>query len=477
MNFNSLSLVRNTLNSEVVRTLIGDRVIDLIETVESDTNGNFITRVFSFGKKLVGFVVGLILTSFTWTLSSIWDFLVEAYFEVKYFDWNQTDSAIKKQLEANNIAIFGALGRLTGTGLVWLTSIGISAGLTYKFPVIAGRVALALAEEGGQEIRSALTNLILVSRNIAIQNFLMTGLLTIRRLKIFGQEPILTEKKPWTFAEAIDEKIQQLSDAKIQAFLNSFGDSVEDAIIEAGYVVAFTLDDHFASQSRANQDAFGTNRVVEITPNTDVEEERIIIDAPQELIIPTVQSTVSNHQLIYNRDVGQIAGIPEQDYLTPRPQRRKLKVIFKSKEKPPWRLDNGSIAKTVESSIPDVKRGLTWEKLKRNIKKYTWGEFRVTAILNTGRQMTVYGASSSEAETQLKALAALSDSTIIRITGGRDIQNDPRRKKLPTLVYPAYAKLILGNIDAQGNVISNNNQTIRIDLWTDTEPENLANIS
>ena len=74
-------------------------------------------------------------------------------------------------------------------------------------------------------------------------------------------------------------------------------------------------------------------------------------------------------------------------------------------------------------------------------------------------------------------LAKLSDASIIRIVAGKDIKNDPRKRKESTLVYPAYAKLILGDIDAAGNVISKNSKTIRIDLWTDAEPENLESIS
>ncbi len=473
MNFNPVILARGSLRSEIVRNLIGQRVVDLSESFETDNEGNIITQIFNFGSKLVGFAVGAILGFFVWSLDAIWDFLVEAYFEVKYFDWNQTDAEIKRQLEANDTIIASALGRLAGTGLVWLAGIGISAGLTYKFPVVAGRVALELAQEGGQEIRSALTNLIVVSRNVAIQNFLLTGLLTLRRFRLFNQQPVLTEKKPWTFADGVDEVIQQFTSAKIQAFLNSFGDAVEDAIIEMGYVVAFTLDDYFQAQTRANQDVFGQTRTVEITPDTRVEDEQIIIEAPQELIIPTVQNTVNTHQLIYNRDVGQIVGMPEEDYVTPRPQRRKLKVIFRSKEKPPWKLADGGRAKTVEANIPDVKRGLTWNKLKQDIKKFTWGKYRVTGFLSNGRQMTIYGASETEAETQLIELAKLSDASIIRIVAGKDIKNDPRKRKESTLVYPAYAKLILGDIDAAGNVISKNSKTIRIDLWTDTEPENL----
>jgi hypothetical protein len=474
MNFNALTLARNTLRSDIVRNLVGERVIDLTESFSSDNDGNIITRIFNFGGKLVGFVVGALFNFVTWSLSELWDIVVEAYFEIKFFDWNQTDQNIKQELESNNTLIAGALGTLAGTSLVWLTGIGVSVGLSFKFPVVAGRVALALAEEGGQEIRATLTNLIMVSRNVAVQNFILSSMLTARKYRLFNQEPVLTEKKPWTIANEIEEKIESITNAKLKAFANNFVDAVEDSVIEMGYVVAFTLDDHFASQQRASQDALGQTRTVNLTPDTQVENEQLIIQAPQELIIPTIQNAMANHQMIHNRDVGQIVGMPETDYLTPRPQRRKLKIIFRSVASPPWKdATTGKRAKTVEINVPDVKAGLTWTELTTTIKAFTWGSTRVTAELSNGRQITVYGATDVEAKTQITKLLALTNLTILRTTQGTEDNPLIWKKKLPTQVYPAYAKLMLGDIGLDGNLLSVKKETIRIDLWPTTEPPDL----
>jgi len=89
----------------------------------------------------------------------------------KIVGWENEDNEtlielIKKTLIGTEIIkaalIAGAFGRLAGTGLIWLAGIGVSVGLAFKFPVVASRVALAIAEEGGQEIRSALINLIII---------------------------------------------------------------------------------------------------------------------------------------------------------------------------------------------------------------------------------------------------------------------------------------------------------------------------
>jgi len=90
--------------------------------------------------------------------------------------------------------------------------------------------------------------------------------------------------------------------------------------------------------------------------------------------------------------------------------------------------------------------------------------------------MTVYGASVNEAEQQIVALAALNNLNIVSTTNGVEATPPPNRIKRPTLVYPAYAKLIIGDLDSDGNLISNRRVTTRIDLWVDTEPENLPQL-
>ncbi|NJL52244.1 MAG: hypothetical protein HC930_08530 [Hydrococcus sp. SU_1_0] len=476
MNLTTVLLNRDSLASKVVAELIGDRSVNLAEEYGGGDNngGGLIAQIFNLGARFAGFLISAVLTGIGWTLSSLWDVAIEAYFEIKYFDWAQSDADIKSDLAANDALIAGAFGRLAGTGLVWLTGIGVAVGLSFKFPVVASRVALAIAEEGGQEIRSALTNLIIASRQAAIRSMLLGGLLTARKLELFGLKPVINSQKPWTFADEIEKKIEALPSAGLRAFVSQFGDAVEDSIIEMGYVISFTLDDYYASQRFTEQAMLGTERTIELTPNVAVPDERIILEAPQELIISDTQNVIAHHQLIDNRDVGQIVGMPEQDYLSPRPQRRKLKVIFRGKEQPPWKLPDGKYAMTAEVNIPDLKPGTTWQQLKANITQYTWGKYRVTAHLSNGRQMRVHAVSYSEGEQQLNKYINLSTAEIIRFNHGvtaTDNPLDPSKSIVPQVVYPAYAKLVIGDVRLDGTLQSKSTQTTRVNLWTDTEPE------
>lgn len=473
MNLTTVLLDRDSLASKVVREIIGEQVVNLTEQYESQTGG-ILSQIFNLGVRLTGFLVKAVLSGIGWTLSSLWDVVVEAYFEIKYFDWNQTDAEIKSDLAQNSANIAGAFGRLAGTGLVWLAGVGVSVGLSFQFPVVASRVALAIAEEGGQEIRSALVNLIVVSRQAAIRSMLLGGLLTARKLELFGLKPVVNAQKPWTFAQEIETKIEALPSAALRSFVSQFGEAVEDSIIEMGYVISFTLDDYFASQRFAAQSMLGAERTIELTPDVAVANERIIIESPQELLISDTQNIIAHHQLIYNRDVGQIVGMPEQDYVSPRPQRRKLQIIFRGKQEPPWKLPDGKYAMTAEVNIPDVTPGITWQNLKTRIKQYTWGKYRVTAFLNNGRQMRVHAVSYAEGEAQLKEYIQLSTAEIIRFHHGvtsTDNPQDPSKNIVPQVVYPAYAKLVLGDIRADGSIRSKSTQTQRINLWLDEEPD------
>lgn len=475
MNLTTVLFERNSLQSRVIRELVGDRVINLVEDiVEVDAENGIFSSILGLGGKIIGFVASALLGSFVWGLTEIIDLAVEAYFELKHFDWNQTDAELQRQLEANDVLLASALGQLTGTGLVWLTGIAVASGLTIKYPVVAGRVALALAEEGGTEIRSALTNLITVSRQNAVRGILLGGLLNARKLELLGFKPVTEERKPWSIAEGIDNFVEQFLGAEIKAFLNGFVDAVEDAVIEMGYVIAYTLDDYFMSQRLANESLLGQERTIELTPDVQVEDERVIIESPQELAIANTQAAMVEHQLIYNRDVGQIAGMPELDYRTPNPQGRKLTLIFRGKQTPPWRLPDGTTAMTAEANIPDVQYGLTWEKIKKVAQPYTWGKYRVTAHLSNGRQMAVHAVSYGEGEKQLREYVKLSTAVITRFNYGlsEPVSDDPRFKREATLVYPAYCKLTIGDLRPDGSLRSNRKNTVRVDLWTTEEPDN-----
>ncbi|MEG4322558.1 MULTISPECIES: hypothetical protein, partial [unclassified Microcoleus] len=203
---------------------------------------------------------------------------------------------------------------------------------------------------------------------------------------------------------------------------------------------------------------------------------------PEAVLRPAVVQVMATHQMLGNRDVGVlINGTPVDDYVRPQFQERYLVVEFKERQQPPWVMSDGKRARKRQITIPDVKRGLTWEKIKLAAKLYTSGQRLVTAQLNNGRQMQVYATSENEGLQKIEELLALSTAEIVP-NGVRDsgyTNPTARRRQQPFIVYPSKAVLVWrrrsqdleGRSDLSDRVWDE--QRIEFDLWLGEEPINL----
>lgn len=484
-----INLVRAAFRSRIVRELIGERTVDIFSSLtqpeqpgQAQTGGigGIVQSVFGIGRRLVGFLLNQAANAVGWLLGNLWDICVESYFEFVNFDWNQTDAEIEASIQANNVQIAAALGNLAGTGLVWLASVGVAAALTIKFPVVSARVALRLAEEGGEEIRASLINVITISRNAAARSRVLGSLLNARRLRLFGLSPVTERKDPWTIAQAVEEQVERIPSPTIRAFVENALESIEESIIEVGYVVSYALDDYYQSSRLAAQNQLGQERAIRIQPDNRVEGENLVLTGPQSLVIQQTQQALTTHRFIYNRDVGQIVGIPALDFLRGKFQRRKLTLIFKSRPAPPWRGAPGEErTKEVQVSIPEAKRGLTWREIKTAAQPYTWGKFRATANLSEGRQMAVYGSTEAEAERTLRRMLTLTTLEILTLSVSEEKDRNPSLRKEATQIYPAYATLLIrretGNPEGRTSINNESfaEQVVRMELWLSEEPVNL----
>lgn len=477
----TINISRGTLRSRVVREIIGERVIDIFKSLtesEQQGEGGIFRWVTGFAARVVGFVVSIARRAIGWLLRNLWEIIVEATFSIATFDWNQTDAAINSAINQNNIQVAGALGDLLGTGSVWLVSIGIAGAAALKFPVLAGKVALALAEEGGEELRGQIVSFLTVARNAVVRNLILNGFLTLRRLRLFGLSPITERREPWTIAEAIENRVDSIDNEALRLFVDQFLESATEAILEVGYVVSYAIDDYYNASRMANESMLGENRIVKIQPDRRVENETIVIQGPQQLTKQSIQTAITTHRWVHNRDLGQLVGQPAEDWVRAGMQRRKLTIVFKSKEQPPW-IGNEERCKEATYTIPDAKIGLTWHEIKAAANRWTWGKYRATATLDNGRQMAVHGATEAEAERKVRELMTLGTAELLTLSVTEEKDRHPGLRKEPTEMYPAYATLLIrrstadrtGNTDLSGTNFRDDR--IRIDLWPTSEPEDL----
>jgi hypothetical protein len=234
--------------------------------------------------KFVGFAFGIITRAFPFSISNIFQMLVQAYFAIKTFDWNTADKVLEERIKANNKMIQDGLAPIIGTylgfGTIRLANFALgktigkfarspsAAASGIRVPVLSARVGLALAEEGNQELRGVVMSYLMNIQRLIQQNMIASFVLTSRKNHLFGWSPITTQLPNGSFAQKIEDKIEKLP-VNWQNFVEELIESYEEAIIEAGYVVAFEIDDYYIAMKEA-QRASTNEGIATVTINPEV---------------------------------------------------------------------------------------------------------------------------------------------------------------------------------------------------------------
>lgn len=474
---------RADLKSHFIRNFVGDREFKDVSTLEIATGvdlGN-LTRW-----KWVNWVIGKALGFFSWSITSIFQYLYRQGIKAVSFDMTQLYEEIDQEIKSNGDAIASELGALIGSGLVWVGSIVIAGQAAFKFPVLAARVGLALAEEGGQELSNRLGSFLENTLERLIDNILMSSWSGWRRIgdvinQLSGGEAVdWNSQDTLTVGKLGESLINKIPGTGwIKSFITGFFDGVGDSLLDAAYVVTFTIDDHYMS-TQAAVDSVAENfepvRTIQVFPDASNEEESIILEDTQNNVELNLNNYLGTHQLIGNRDIGTVVGQTYDEWYTQRPQSRKLVIEFRGKEKPPFIESDGDISRRVQIAIPNTKQGISWGNLKA-IKPFTWGNYMARGVFEDRRQMTVWGATDSEAKSTLLELAKLSQGDLIQVSVSHpEIQNVKRRKN-PTRVYPAYATMLVRKSTVGANdytLIDGQNSSMarkRLEIWTDEAPD------
>ena len=487
MRFDAVEIDRGQLFSNIARNLIGERTYDDLAgqtarpaalTVSGqllNLIGSGFRIVFDGALKFGKFIVGAVLSLIPIDFSSLWDMIQEFAYEIVYFDWNQTDQEIKAEIEQNNLTIISQWGQLAGSTAVRMLGVAVSAGLSIKYPVVAGKVALALAQDTSDVLKSQFQQVIRSTTETALRNAALGSYIWIRK-QIKGGATTKNEK-PWTIAGAIEEKVSNIKSPAKRAFVSGAIDGAIDALVDIGYVVSFTLDDHYAAMRDASTNLQPIRRI-EVFPDED-SDESIIIEDQQEAVQEQLNNYLANHQLVNNRDIGTVVGQPYDDWYTLTPQGRKLLLEFNGKEKPPFIDSNGDRTKRVQISIPDAKPGISWNDLKA-IRPYTWGNYMARGVFENRRQMSVWGSSESEAKNTLLEFAKLSTKSLIQVSVSHPEIQNPSRKKKPTRVYPVAAVMLIRKATQGTNsttlIDGQNRETARtrVELWRDDPPQSFS---
>ena len=505
----TLQLIKKNLASRAIRSKITGgsitRKMKLSHEISRQGSNSFLGNI---QKAWDGFTSGLmkVIGGLGWggnALAGAWAWLSSKAVQVWTFDWNQSDKQLETLMESQNVRIAAAWGSALGRSAGWLAGIAVGYGLSFLCPVIGGSmlaktVGSKVGAEALGEISQGFLGAVTQTLGAWADNTAISAYINYRKLvkslpesvlgSIYGSSKAKFLKESWgkeggpnlSFAYKKEEFIEGIENKNLRAFVDSFLEEAWDGFTESGFIVAQELDSAYTQAKQAQETAKGKKRTVKLIPDKRKKTETLTLSAGETDLQESVLETLNNYRLISNRDVGQIVGMPADDFMSAKPLRRQLTIVFKTKKEPPWVMPDGKKAKEYVVTVPDADLGLTWNKIKLAAKAYSWGKFRATAHLDNGRQMAVYGSSKGEAEKSLRRMAELSTAKILALNVTEEVEKkNLSLKKEPKTVYPAYATLLVRRptTGEDGRNFTDNTKLsedrIRIDLWPTEKPAGL----
>ncbi|WP_099073444.1 hypothetical protein [Nostoc linckia] len=362
------------LTSRVVRSDIGQRVIRGLESSSgsggSNGSGNAIVDFFFNGaKSLGGFLMSTVGGFFKFSWTGFWSWFVATKQFIWNFNWNATDSQLDANIKAKWTALAGQFGGTLGNAFGYI-ACGILPGVgIMAFNEPLGAFVLAkvteealeeFTENFGALLKSTLilgTQMLLTASYKNVRKALKANSKAIGKLLGGNTEKALQawgekDSKPWSFASATEEFLDNTfgTEGAMREFVEEFLEEADEACVEAGYVVANAVDTFLAQDmlARRSTPALGNTRYVEITPNREIPDERIVLGGREELLRPVIIQTLATEQQFAGRDMGIIYGsIPSE-----MPDRRhKPEVVLKFYQKQNNDPDKGAITQALSMEM------------------------------------------------------------------------------------------------------------------------------
>lgn len=317
-----LEIEIGTLASRAVRRVTTPggvkRIATSMSQIQRDNQGGVIGwivgGILKFGGFLLSAIWNLVAGALSWTLSQIWTWAIQTFHFVWYFDWNASDESIDATIEAQYQSLLTQAGGTLGSMVGWLIG-GVVPGafvmvfnepLGVKILNDVGQEALEeLAPRIGDLVRStirATTRHALLATYKRARNYMMgknpvyaksdseideeyaarvdSGEMTLeqaneaiqktKRVRDASKEGF--QRKPWSFQKKFEEWRENNLPQWLQEPAEEFIEEMSEGIIEAGYVVANRLDAEFATQSLTAPAINGSQRIVKIDFNRNINQ-------------------------------------------------------------------------------------------------------------------------------------------------------------------------------------------------------------
>jgi hypothetical protein len=361
-------------------------------------------------------------------------------------------------------------------------------------PLVSGRVAAALAEEGNEETRAALQALLLQIRAAQTANAFYGFMLTARANEFLGMKSIEKPTANDSFAQRWEKKIESLP-KWLQTPVENFFEEFVEAVIEAGFIWAAEADSQYALARAAMRDAKGPERTIILQPDNRLERDKYVVSGSQEFVIEETERIIHEHQLMGKRDIGYWVGELLEESVKKAYLTRQMKIRWNTIKEPPFVNADGTLGRWSECNIPKVKMGLSWQEVKAAADEFIHGGADGNWVTRyhcyerdeyVGR-LIVKGVNADECERRARKLKMLMPSSIdLRKPLVGKIEATDKRFR-PDLVkfFPVDASLTVHTNSVEdterrlrkGEVhVARPNDpyfedTIRVELWPKSEPE------
>lgn len=524
------------LTSRAVRAIFDDRTINPIEREVIDgPRPSWLERAISIIRydPLAGlhkFLLCDVPKAIAWSGTAILGYFRDTANFLWTFDWKASNEQLEKLIRARekaiNIQAAGVFG--CALGHIICGSAGAALSTVIKVPKVA---LMRMIQAGGEE---ALDEFATGISSLAKNWFLIGTMNNLARLFMAGRSiaNLFTRllDSPFVARTALDRAIIDFTKKNGKAIQDSiFGPNAEtfrfseaweeralpglskligqdpDVVEEFSeeffeccweilFVMAGAWDDYQAERQGMAEAVLGPERTVEIYPDRENPNERIYISGPESLVRTVTNNALITHQLINNRDVGQIVGRDLPMALASQPQTKTLylNLFWRPQQKPPYApVQIGGKLKNINPSIqiPFINPSqLTWRKIKNamgGVSGIKIGPWRAYGWLN-GYKVEFWGPSEAEAISNLKKIADLCDGELLSIgvskkSPAKGRKNNIQYYQTPMVVYPSYGFIVgrqkvlteEGQPTIKGNVTR---EQERFELWLDNAEESVTQL-
>ena len=430
--------------------------------------GGFIDALFNIGGWIVKGIFGVLDIGFSAALG----FVLGTLTGIATLNWNTSDEDIQKKIDTLNQGSLAQLGGLVGSLAAWIACGLLPAGGIMTINQLAGLyVGIQVGEEAIDDLVGQLANTIKILAKNEAQKMTYHIFKNTRKAikkwnrtipaeswerealdRFFGnssKEQIEQwgnpQGKPWTIQGERDTTQDTNQNNDLKSFWDEFWDEAKDTCVEALYIVANSLDNFVLQQKMIADEVNGEQVVVQVQPDREIDDNREVLTLAggANHIRSQLPQVMTNYQMVENRDIGQWVGETIRDSTRANPSELTVRLMLYSEKRPPY----SKAEQSATITLHDFKRSkLDWLAIKKAIggkTGYTYGRFRATAKLDSGRQLVVYASTENEAEDRINALEELIEPDIEALniteekrTGAR--ANGKPLQKQPIKIYPAY---------------------------------------